>query len=188
MNSLTLYFCPYCTGWTILNHSVCRDCLRHVELSQPDPTPELIHQLVGDNLRDLGVLVYERQDLPRICHVYATSRGLLFSPQIRKMGQKYILADERTLACWLGSLRRSLQSRQGQEVEPVTIDAVALLLETPGALFVAFDSISEVVWSPRDCTIRMERRREILLKPHRRRDGTLVRLKDELNSIVVAGT
>lgn len=185
MNSVSFYFCPYCPGWTILSHGVCRECHRHLELSHADPTGEELRSIVGEGLSELGILVVDRGVLPRICRAWATSNGLLFSPQMKRLGHKYLLANERTLACWLAAMRRPVVTEQERNPDGIALDVVELLYGMPGGFFVTFESISEVTWTYRSCVLKTSRQRETTLKPQRRRDGVFARLKAQLDSVGV---
>ena len=69
-----------------------------------------------------------------------------------------------------------------------TDNAFELLYGTPGAFFLAFHSMTEVVWTARNCVIRTNYRKEVALKPQRRRDGVFGRLKEQLDGVLAART
>ncbi len=184
MHTNSLLFCPYCLSWTQIQNGVCRECFRHLELSQPDLSESELFNASGEVISTIGVLVIERTIMPKICRLYQTRHGLLFSPLLTRQQHKYFVSFDRTLACWLAErLIGKAPSEEPQSVNPPAF-IYELLFETPGAFYIPMKKVIEANWSARQVVVRIRDRKELVIKPQHRRDGVFKKLEACLEGVL----
>lgn len=163
---MSFLLCHDCYTWVEPVDDRCPECLFVMDLSESDPPPGLLRDVMGELVRPLGEVRIPRRLLPEVGILYATSEGLFFLPH--EMDASQILEQNRSgVHAWFNRMKRlfglpfsdsmsfrldenhavsapasELSSRSLlREEQP---DLPRLLMENPGAFFLSKQQVAKI--------------------------------------------
>ena len=179
MSSL-IVVCPQCLTWAEPHADRCTECGVAVDVDAPDPDEETLALRLGEPLRELGPIRLDRSGWPSLGHLVVTSEGLLFLPDFlaRPNGAIEPLIGEPidshtwsaplSLSWWWPQRSSVTHAKTGPDDAENANRSLSLfqrLLDAPGGLFVARDSVHRLLarWNH----LQIERRpaRSVTLRP-----------------------
>lgn len=164
--SMSFLLCHDCYTWVEPVDDRCPECLFVMDLSESDPPPRLLRDVMGELVKPLGEVRIPRRLLPEVGILYATTEGLFFLPH--EMDPSRTLEQDRSgVRAWLNKMKRvlwlpfsdsmsfrldgnhELSAPAGErparsllaEEQP---DLPRLLMENPGAFFLSKRQVAKI--------------------------------------------